>query len=58
LLGDPSPLRPVFQLMLAHESGNWNAAADLCDTLHLHPEDVAGLYWQAQEWARELTLAQ
>jgi hypothetical protein len=48
----------VFQLMLAHESGNWNAAADLSDTLHLHPEDVAGLYWQAQEWARELTLAQ
>jgi c-di-GMP-related signal transduction protein len=30
LLGKPSELRPVFQLMLAHESGAWTAAEDLC----------------------------
>ena len=29
LLGQPSPLRPVFQLMLAHESGEWEAASQL-----------------------------
>ncbi len=28
LQGKPSPLRTVFQLILAHESGEW--AGDLC----------------------------
>ena len=56
LLGQPSPLRPVFQLMLAHESGEWDAAAALSQSLHLDSEMVAGYYWQAQKWARELSL--
>ena len=56
LLGQPSVLRPVFQLMLAHESGEWAAAAVLSESLHLDPEDVASRYWQAQQWARELSL--
>ena len=55
LLGQPSALRPVFQLMLAHESGEWEAAATLCASLRLNPEDAAGFYWQAQEWARKLS---
>jgi len=55
LLGQPSVLRPVYQLMLAHESGEWQAAAQLAASLHLGPEDVAGLYWQAQQWAREVS---
>lgn len=55
LLGKASPLRPVFQLMLAHESGEWAAAASLCADLNLECEDVAGYYWQAQQWARELS---
>ena len=55
LLGQPSALRPVFQLMLAHESGEWEAAASLAASLQLDAEDVAGLYWQAQEWARTLS---
>ena len=58
LLGQPSALRPVFQLMLAHESGEWEAASNLCTSLQLNPEDVAGFYWQAQEWARKLSLEQ
>lgn len=52
LLGQPSPLRPVYQLMLAHESGEWEAAGELSRSLHVDAEDVAGYYWQAQEWAR------
>jgi len=56
LLGQPSLLRPVFQLTLAHESGEWDAAAELSKSLQLDPEEVAGLYWQAQEWAREVSL--
>ena len=55
LLGQPSALRPVFQLMLAHESGEWEAAATLCASLRLNSEDAAGFYWQAQEWARKLS---
>jgi c-di-GMP-related signal transduction protein len=54
LLGHPSVLRPVFQLMLAHESGEWDAAAELSRSLHLDPEATAGDYWQAQQWAREV----
>jgi c-di-GMP-related signal transduction protein len=55
LLGQPSLLRPVFQLMLAHESGEWDAALKLAASLHLDPEEVAGLYWQAQQWARAVS---
>ena len=55
LLGQPSELRPVFQLMLAHESGEWQAAAELSQRLHLDSEDVAAYYWQAQQWAREVS---
>jgi len=56
LLGQPSALRPVFQLMLAHESGEWEAAAALSAGLRLDADDVAACYWQAQQWARELSL--
>jgi len=55
LLGRTSGLRPIYQLMLAHESGEWQAAAELSKGLHLEAEDVAGLYWQAQQWAREVS---
>ena len=58
LLGQPSLLRPVYQLMLAHESGEWAAAAQLTQTLHLDAEEVAGYYWQAQRWAREVSAAE
>jgi|HubBroStandDraft_6_1064221.scaffolds.fasta_scaffold13425_3 c-di-GMP-related signal transduction protein len=52
LLGKPSVLRPVYQLMLAHESGEWEEAARLSAEMHLESEIAAGCYWQAQQWAR------
>jgi len=55
LLGRPSELRPVFRLMLAHESGEWTAAESLSKEMNLNAQDVAGYYWQAQEWARALS---
>jgi len=55
LLGQASVLRPVFQLMLAHESGEWEAAAELSRSMQMNSEDVAGYYWQAQQWAREVS---
>jgi len=56
LLGQPSGLRPFYQLMLAQESGEWEAAAQLAQSMHLNTEDVAGFYWQAQKWAREVSM--
>jgi len=55
LLGKPSQLRPVFRLLLAHESGEWAAAESLSTEMNLDPGEVAGYYWQAQQWARELS---
>ncbi len=55
LLGQPSVLRPVYQLMLAHESGEWDAASNLCQSLRLNSEEVASWYWQAQQWARQVS---
>lgn len=55
LLGKPSPLRPACQLMLAHESGEWEAAVQLSAHFDLDSEEVAGYYWRAQQWAREVS---
>lgn len=55
LLGQPSLLRPVYQLMLAHESGEWEASAQLSQAMHLDPEEVANYYWRAQQWAYEVS---
>jgi c-di-GMP-related signal transduction protein len=55
LLGQTSVLRPIYQLMLAHESGEWEAAAQVGRGLHLDVEAVAATYWQAQQWAREVS---
>ena len=40
LLGQPSVLGPVFRLMVAHESGDWTAAAQLSARMRLNSEDV------------------
>lgn len=55
LLGKPSALRPIYQLMLAHESGEWEAAAELSARFQLDSGEVAGYYWHAQQWAREVS---
>ena len=55
LRGEASLLRPIYQLMLAHESGEWDASHAICDSLHMDSETVANSYWQAQQWAREVS---
>jgi c-di-GMP-related signal transduction protein len=55
LRAEPSVLRPIYQLMLAHESGEWQEARALCDKMHLDPDAIATSYWQAQHWAREVS---
>lgn len=55
LLGENSSLRPFYRLMLAQESGDWNAVKLLTTQLHLSEEDVASAHWQAIQWARRVT---
>jgi len=55
LRGEPSLLRPIYQLMLAHESGEWEAACGICDSLHIDADAVAASYWQSQQWARDVS---
>ncbi len=55
LRGEPSLLRPVYQLMLAHESGDWEAARSVAENLHIDSDTVAAHYWKAQQWAREVS---
>jgi EAL and modified HD-GYP domain-containing signal transduction protein len=55
LLGGASRLRPFYQLMLAQESGEWKTAGELISQLHLNENEVAECYWQAMQWAREVS---
>jgi c-di-GMP-related signal transduction protein len=55
LLGGASRLRPFYQLMLAQESGEWKTAAELAGQLALSESEVAECYWQAMEWARQVS---
>jgi EAL and modified HD-GYP domain-containing signal transduction protein len=55
ILGGPSHLRAIFRLMLAQESGEWPAAAELARLLHLSPDQTAEAYWEAMEWARRVS---
>ncbi|HXM64855.1 MAG TPA: HDOD domain-containing protein [Terriglobales bacterium] len=55
LLGGASRLRLFYQLMLAQESGEWKTASDLTSRLHITESEVAECYWQAMQWAREVS---
>lgn len=55
LLGSASRLRPLYQLMLAHESGEWAKAAELARQLSLRPEETGKAYWDAMQWAKEVS---
>lgn len=58
LLGQPSVLSPVFQLILCYEGGDWDAVGKLTRQLGLDADVVADHYWEAQQWARELSATQ
>jgi len=55
LLGAPSKLRPIYDLMLARESGDWNATAEYSHKLGLSESEVAAAFWQAMQWARQIS---
>ncbi len=55
LLGGTSSLRPLYQLMLARESGDWENTGALATQLHLPETEIAESYWQAMQWARQVS---
>jgi c-di-GMP-related signal transduction protein len=55
LLSQDSRLRPLYQLMLAQESGEWEHSSNLAAQLHLSEEEVSAFWWQALEWAQQVT---
>ena len=55
LLGQPGSLRPLYQLMLAQESGEWDKSNELAKQLTLTDAEVGDTWWQALTWAQEVT---
>jgi c-di-GMP-related signal transduction protein len=54
LLGEESYLRPLYQLMLAQESGDWQNTAVLSKFLKLTESEVAEFHWNAMQWAQQM----
>jgi len=55
LLGQNSSIRPLYQLMLAQEAGEWAQSSVLAKQLNLPDEEVASTWWRALQWAQEAT---
>ena len=55
LLSQPSRLRPLYQLVLAQESGEWEQCGELTRKLGLNDEKVGESWWQSLEWAQEIS---
>jgi c-di-GMP-related signal transduction protein len=54
LLGQPSEIRPIYKLMLAQESGEWDSVREMVKELKLSQIDVQADYWHAMQWARTI----
>jgi c-di-GMP phosphodiesterase len=55
LLGQKSTLGPLYNLMVARESGDWTKSSELAKALKFSDEEVATHWWQALQWAQEAT---
>ena len=55
LLNGEGKLRPVYQLTLAQEAGNWEAAKESAALLRISESEVAALWWEAMQWARQVS---
>ncbi len=55
LLNGGGRLRPLYQLMLARESGDWPSIRELAPQLQLNESEINQAYWQAMQWARVVT---
>jgi c-di-GMP-related signal transduction protein len=55
LLGQSSPLSPIYELMLAQENAQWEKVAQLSSRLRLRGSFIAECHWKAMQWARQMT---
>jgi len=55
LLGQRSPLSPIYELMLAQENARWDKVAQFSSQLCLRESFVAECHWRAMHWARQMT---
>jgi c-di-GMP-related signal transduction protein len=55
LLGEKSILTPLYELMVAQETAEWGKVSSVCAGLNLDESFVGESYWQAMQWAREMT---
>jgi c-di-GMP-related signal transduction protein len=56
LLNGEGKLRPIYQLTLAQEAGNWEAARESAEQLRISESEVAALWWEAMQWARRVSV--
>lgn len=54
LMGGASSLRPLYQLMLAREAGDWQSTTAQAESLGLNESEVAAAYWEAMQWVRQV----
>ncbi len=55
LLGQRSPLSPIYELMLAQENAQWDRVTQISTRLRLPGSFVAECHWRAMHWARQMT---
>jgi EAL and modified HD-GYP domain-containing signal transduction protein len=55
LLGGGGRLQPVYELMLAQEAGDWDAAKISAARLHVAESEAGELWWQALQWGRQVS---
>ncbi len=55
LLGQKGRLRPMYEMMLAQEAGDWPRSNLIARKLGLTEEAVMSAWWQAIQWAQEAT---
>jgi c-di-GMP-related signal transduction protein len=53
LMGQSGRLRPVYQLMLAQESAEWEQSSALAEQLKISHEEVSDLWWKALRWGEQ-----
>ena len=55
LLGGASRLQPLYRLMLALESAEWQNTSELAKAMYLSESEVAEAHWQAMQGARQVS---
>jgi EAL and modified HD-GYP domain-containing signal transduction protein len=55
LLGTETAATPIYQLMLAHERGQWQKVSEISGQLGISESFSAECQWKALQWAREMS---